>query len=356
MNILLVHQTNKVSQKLGDLKKRRIFFGRQEKTVKRNETGSLNQAMSMGTIVDLDSEIYVELPRSDDYTRQPQSPSSVTQTPTSRVRIRHAIAKAVSPVEISDDFPVRITESEDNIEVLVEATRSSSQTSSQSLSYHDKTKGKEVATIVKDPDDVSVFIVHQYFDGEIITSKPSVVEDSSDAASLTTGTSSGHPTVTSPDGQFSLLNELENGYIPSEIKSEDHMVDNSLLDDDSDISAISIDRELKFQGMKVDELVCDAVVAPEDKRKRTSLAKLRMIQNKHSVRCGRRVRICETKVAEDDDDSTFATLDGVEWDDEIGAGFCSGETVYDLLGTPEDYPLTRHLISTCDGQNEDEVE
>ena len=360
MNILLGLGTNKAPQTLGDSKKKkRFFFGRQGKPVEHCGAGSLNQAITMGTIVESDSEIHVELPSDDNSAciRHPPSPASVTLTPTARVRVRHLFAKAVSPEEVPDDFPVQfsIIESENNIEILAEDKQSASQNSSPSLSHHCKTKGKGVGTcpIAEDPDDVSVFIVHQYFDGEI-TSIPSVVDDSLEIASLTTGTSSEHPTDISP-GQFSLLDEFERDYFPTEIRPNANVVDNSLLDDDDDddISAISIDRELKFQGMKVDELVDNAAVAPEDERKRISLAKLRMIQNKHSVRCGRRVRICETRVTEDDDDSTFATLDEVEWDDEIGAEFCSGETVYDLLGTPEDYPLTRNLVSTCDGHNEE---
>lgn len=174
----------------------------------------------------------------------------------------------------------------------------------------------------KDHDDYSVYIVHNFVDGEI-TAKPKLVEDS--LSGITTATSSaGQVTnVTQNSQRHGRMDD----YIPKEVRSYGkEKFNNSLLDDD--ISAISFEKMLTI-------------------RDRNAAAKQRMVRNMLA------------KGSEMNDDSTYVTLDADEWEQEVGDGCFitkqlhsivmeTGKAVYDWAGEPEDYLFGKYLVMACD--------
>lgn len=212
----------------------------------------------------------------------------------------------------------------------------------------------------KDPDDYSLYIVHNFVDGEI-TGVPKLVEDSLSGATTRTS-SAGRITDTDP-GQFSWLQNRINDFIPAEVrsytsfKSNGDKINNSLLDDD--ISAISFDRKevIRYEDIKSDEFVEDASMATRNVGNGCALAKQRMIENILAVKFAQNAKGCEMKLR--DDESSYVTFDLDEWEQEFGGGCCftkqlhgvvmeTGKAVYDWAGEPEDYPLGRQLVSVCD--------
>ena len=193
-------------------------------------------------------------------------------------------------------------------------------------------------------DDYSVYIVHEYVEGEITHgSKVAAATPESNLKCFYEGT---QPCST-------LLLEQVNSFIQTEVRSStshknnrNSTVDNSLLDDD--ISTLRDYGE--------DDFVEDASFATRDVGDGCNIAKQRMIENITSVRCAHNTRGCEMKLR-DDDSSYDVIVDADEWEREFGQRGCcftqqvdgivmeTGKAVYDFVGEPEDYLFGERLVS-----------
>lgn len=221
-----------------------------------------------------------------------------------------------------------------------------------------ETKDEEVRVVSpeKCPDDYSLFIVHNYVNGEI-TGNTKVVEDSLSGMSTITSSAGGSTEVAHCPSLYGQIH----GYIPTEVRSfvsqhsNKEKVNNSLIDDD--ISAISFDKMLKLHDTTADESVTDSLSDVRNTKGVCVMAKEHMMKNILSVKYARRRRDRRAKWA---DDETFATLDINELESELTGGCCysqqldgivmeTGKAVNDWAGELEEYPFGGPLDSICDG-------
>ncbi|KAL3801485.1 hypothetical protein HJC23_000923 [Cyclotella cryptica] len=247
---------------------------------------------------------------------------------------------------------------EGHVELTFKKTEMSSTTSPcTSVTSNEANNDSNSVSPEKDPDDdYSVFIVHNYVDGDITYNSKEV------EASLCSFTTSGGRTLDENARQNSPLLQTATSHVPTEVRSYISMdrnkenVNNSLIDDD--ISAISIDKIFSSRHSEVDDFLEDDVASAATQEVGTGcvIAKQRMIENIISVKCAHHAtRGCDMKLR--DDDSTYVTLDADEWEREFGHHGCcfaqqmhgivmeSGDAVYDAVGEPEDYPFGEHLVS-----------
>lgn len=248
------------------------------------------------------------------------------------------------------------TDPDHNIELSADIKTDATVSPAQEEAKDEKVR---IVSPEKCQDDYSLFIVHNYVNGEI-TGNSKIVDDS--LSGMSTRTSSAGRLTEFSRAHCPSLYEPINDYIPTEVRSftsfnNKEKVNNSLIDDD--ISAISFDKMLKLQDRSVEESVEDASCAVRNTKSGCAMAKEHMIENMLSFKYARRRRDRRMKVS---DDETYATFDIDEWEKEFGGGCCytqqldgiimeTGKAVHDWAGELDDndYPLGGQLVSICDG-------
>ncbi|KAL7479823.1 hypothetical protein ACHAW6_005541 [Cyclotella cf. meneghiniana] len=258
---------------------------------------------------------------------------------------------------ISHSNSIIVKDSEDPVALSVKKFETSTTTSS--FTSMPSNGGSEMPKFVSpenDQDDYSVFIVHNYVEGEI-TDDTKEVKDS-----LCDLTVSGRHLLDESLRQRSSVLETANNHIPSAArtyKSFDRYkknVNTSFFDDD--ISAILTDKTVTFRDSEGDSFLEDDVTSVATQAVSTicAIPKQRMIKNITSVKFARTVEGGSARKFRDDDVS-YVTVDVDECEGEFGRHACcfaqqmhgivmeTGDAVYDLVGEPEDYPFGEHLVS-----------
>jgi len=254
------------------------------------------------------------------------------------------------PISRSNHVSIIDRDSEDPVEL----SRKKFETSTTTPSFTSVTlnETKEMSNVVSphnNQDDYSVYIVHNYVEGEINDNEKEV------ETSLCSLTASGRLLL---DESSSLHSFVISNAVRADTSFDRRKKNVTLSFFDDDISAISTDKIVTFRARQGDSFLEDDVtsVATQAGGAGCAILKQRMIEKMASAKFAHSAARGRSRKMRDDDIS-YVTVDADEWEREFGRHACcfaqqmhgivmeTGDAVYDLVGEPEDYPFGEHLVS-----------